>query len=237
MSTEESGTQQNKIEIDYLTEDNPIPGQEYGVYSFLSPEGIKGCNIRAFKNRGNFGSWEEACAYAEKIRNEEPAFHVFAGENFKWTAFDPDPNMIKNNNNYYESELQDLMKGTLENQEKARQLEAQRKRTMIEESIKEEIRKKSGKESTRDRLRKKLEKKNKKKEHTSNTVDSIITDELNKHKTTSEKSESVKLTDEQLEKKKEEVSKLSESINTIDENLEKMKKLYADMIKKKNNST
>jgi len=48
----------NKVEVDYLTEDRPIPGQEYGVYSFLSPEGIKGCNVRAFKNRGNFGSYE-----------------------------------------------------------------------------------------------------------------------------------------------------------------------------------
>lgn len=232
-----SEEQQNKIEVDYLTEDKPMPGQEYGVYSFLSPEGIKGCNIRAFKNRGNFGTWEEACAHAEKIRNEEPAFHVFAGENFKWTAFDPDPNLVKDNNNYYEPKLQELMKGNLENQEKARQLEAQRKRAMIEESIKEEISKKSGKESTRDRLRKKLDKKNKKKEDASNVMDSMVSQELSKHKTEDNKSESVKLTNEQLEQKKEEVSKLSESVNTIDENLEKMKKLYADMMKKKNSST
>jgi len=132
----------NKIDVDLLTEDTPIPGQEYGVYSFLSPEGIKGCTVRAFKNRGSFATYEEASKYAEKIRNLEPTFHVFVGENFKWTAFDPDPNLVKDNSNYYEPKLQELMKGTIENQEKAKEYEAQRKRQMIEDSIKEEIKKK-----------------------------------------------------------------------------------------------
>lgn len=207
----------NKVEVDYLTEDRPIAGQEYGVYSFLSPEGIKGCNVRAFKNRGNFGSYEEASAHAEKIRNEEPAFHVFVGENFKWTAFDPDPNIIKDNNNYYEPKLQELMKGTLENQEKAKQLESQRKKEMIEAAIKDEIKKKNttNKESTRDRLRRKLDEKNK-----VNNTESTDTDK-------------VTLSESELTNKKEEVNKLNENISTIDENLDKMKKLYADLLKKK----
>jgi len=219
----------NKVEVDYLTEDRPIPGQEYGVYSFLSPEGIKGCNVRAFKNRGNFGSYEEASSHAEKIRNEEPAFHVFVGENFKWTAFDPDPNIIKDNNNYYEPKLQELMKGTLENQEKAKQVESQRKKEMIEAAIKDEIKKKnsSNKESTRDRLRRKLDEKNK-----SNNQDSVVTNELLKNKD-KDTSEPVSLTENELNEKKNEVNKLSENISTIDENLEKMKKLYADLLKKK----
>lgn len=208
----------NKVEVDYLTEDRPIAGQEYGVYSFLSPEGIKGCNVRAFKNRGNFGSYEEASAHAEKIRNEEPAFHVFVGENFKWTAFDPDPNIIKDNNNYYEPKLQELMKGTLENQERAKQLESQRKKEMIEAAIKDEIKKKNsnGKESTKDRLRRKLDEKNKVNEQAQKST-----------------SDNVNLSETELSQKKEEVSKLNENISSIDENLDKMKKLYADLLKKK----
>lgn len=220
----------SKVEIDYLTEDKPISGQEYGVYSFLSPEGIKGCNVRAFKNRGNFGSYEEASTYAEKLRNDEPAFHVFVGENFKWMPFDPDPNVIKDNNNYYEPKLQELMRGTLENQEKAKQVESQRKRDMIESAIKEEIKKKSErKESTKDRLKKKLEER-KKVSH----EDSVVTNELEKVR---DKSESVDLTEEQLVEKKEEVKKLNENISSIDENLDKMKKLYADLLNKKKSAS
>jgi len=214
------------VEVDYLTEDRPIPGQEYGVYSFLSPDNIKGCTVRAFKNRGNFGSYEEASKQAERIRNEEPAFHVFVGENFKWTTFDPDPNLVKDNNNYYEPKLQALMKGNLENQEKAKQLESQRKQDMIESAIKEEINKTSKKSdrsgnATRDRLRAKLEQRNKVKDN----EDGIVTNEINKSSSKPEK-----LSDEQYEKKKEDVKELNE-------NLDKMKKLYADLLKKKQSSS
>jgi hypothetical protein len=216
-----------KVDVDLLTEDTPIPGQEFGVYSFLSPEGIKGCTVRAFKNRGSFATYEEASKYAEKIRNLEPTFHVFVGENFKWTAFDPDPNLVKDNSNYYEPKLQELMKGTIENQEKAKEYEAQRKRQMIEDSIKEEIKKKKehGGDSTRERLKKKLEKK---KADTDKNEDDKITKDLDTHK----------ITDKEYNEKKQEVAQLKEETNTIDENLEKMKKLYADLMKKKqaNNS-
>ncbi len=218
-----SDRETSRIEVDYLTEDKPIAGQEYGVYSFLSPDGIKGCNVRAFKNRGNFASYEEASKHAERIRNEEPAFHVFVGENFKWTAFDPDPNVIKDNANYYEPKLQELMKGTLENQEKAKQLESQRKRDMIESAIKEEIqRKNEKKETTKDRLKKKLEMR----KQQSLYNDEEVTKELEKHNNTP-------LTESDYEEKKESVNKLTENISNIDENLEKMKKLYADLINKK----
>ena len=211
----------NKIDVDLLTEDTPIQGQEYGVYSFLSPEGIKGCTVRAFKNRGSFATYEEASKYAEKIRNLEPVFHVFVGENFKWTAFDPDPNLVKDNSNYYEPKLQELMKGTIENQEKAKEYEAQRKRQMIEDSIKEEIKKKKdhGGDSTRDRLKKKLEKK----KAETDKDDEKITKVLENHK----------ITDEEYNEKKQEVAQLKEETNSIDDNLEKMKKLYADLMKKK----
>ena len=212
----------NKIDVDLLTEDTPIPGQEYGVYSFLSPEGIKGCTVRAFKNRGSFATYEEASKYAEKIRNLEPTFHVFVGENFKWTAFDPDPNLVKDNSNYYEPKLQELMKGTMENQEKAKEYEAQRKRQMIEDSIKEEIKKKKdhGGDSTRDRLKKKLEKKKTDADKDDEKITKVV---LENHK----------ITDEEYNEKKHEVEQLKEETNTIDDNLEKMKKLYADLMKKK----
>jgi hypothetical protein len=213
---EEPVEKTNRIDVDYLTEDTPIPGQEWGVYSFLSPEGIKNCNIRAFKNRGNYGSYEEASEQAERIRNSEPAFNVFVGENFKWTAFDPNPELVKNNNNYYEPKLQELMKGTLENQEKAKQLESQRKRAMIEESIKKELEEKRKKvNKTRDRLKQK------------------VRDRENKKKEQQEKAEEKpEDTTKTFEEKKETVEKLKSETASISENLDKLKKLYADLNKK-----
>jgi hypothetical protein len=195
-------------EIDYLTEDTPLRGQEWGVYSFLSPEGVKGTNIRAFKNRGNFGTQEEASKHAEKIRNEEPAFSVFVGENFKWTVFDPNPDLVKDNLNYYEPKLQELMRGTIENQEKTKQVESQRKRDMIEKSIREEITKSNVKPSVRDRLKKKLKERNNKQD--------------DKKENKEDNSKPLDLDEE-----------IKNNDPILDENLEKMKKLYADLLNKK----
>ena len=221
-----SGENITRTEIDYLTEDTPVSGQEWGVYSFLSPEGIKGCSIRAFKNRGNFGTAQEASAHAEKIRNSEPAFHVFVGENFKWTAFDPDPNIVKDNLNYYEPKLQELMKGTLENQERTKQLEADRKKNMIEQSIKDELqKKKEANSSVRDRLKKKLETRAQEakdaQDAREDAEDKSITDEMQK------------LTASQMVEKKAEVDKLTNNVSSIDENLQKMKNLYLELTKNK----
>jgi len=75
--------------VDNLDEDKPIPGQKYGLYSFLSPEGIANCNIRGFKNRGSFDTLKEAEEEAKKIEQEDKYFKIFIGENFKWLEFDP----------------------------------------------------------------------------------------------------------------------------------------------------
>lgn len=199
-----------KVEIDYLTEDKPIHGQEWGVYSFLSPENIEGCAIRAFKNRGNFATCEEASSHAEFLRNTEPAFNVFVGENFKWTVFNPDPELIKDNN-YYEPKLQELMKGNLMNQEKAKQFESQRKKDMIEEAIKEEMNKKTDRKNVvRDRLKNKL---------------------LNRNNNTSGNTSM-----EQQSKTTQQNTTTTETISSINENLQKLKQTYAELMSKKEQS-
>jgi septin family protein len=205
--------------VDLLTEDPPIKGQEYGVYSFLSPDNVKNCTIRAFKNRGNFGSYDEACKHAEKLRNLEPAFNVFVGENFKWAPVDPDPNMIKDNTNYYEPKLQELMKGTLENHEKAKNYEAQRKRNMIEENIQKELQKQQSKshhnpEDRKERMRQKLDQRKQE----------AVKEEKQKEQVQQEQQEQQVPVDEE---------KLKENTNEINEKLEKLKKLYGDLTKDK----
>ena len=75
--------------VDHLDEDTTIKGQEWSVFSFLSPEGIMNCDIRAFKFRGAFGTEEAAKEYAAKLEQTDKYFKIFVGESFKWVEFNP----------------------------------------------------------------------------------------------------------------------------------------------------
>jgi len=139
--------------IDYLSEDQPIPGQLWTCISFLSPEGIKNCSLRGLKIRGVFGTRQEADARAHELQKIDSDFHVFVGEMGKWLPWDPDPNDVKDQV-YQEKELNDLMKGYKDNLEKAKKMQHDRKETMIQDAAKEE---QTREEKTRARLRKKAE--------------------------------------------------------------------------------
>jgi Family of unknown function (DUF5832) len=77
------------LDADNLDEDDPIPGQEYALFSFMSPEGIMNCNIRAFKFRGAFPSIEKATEHAETLKKKDKYFKIHCGESGKWVEFDP----------------------------------------------------------------------------------------------------------------------------------------------------
>ena len=51
-------------EIDYLTEDEPIQNQLFVCMSFLSPEGIRNCNVRGLK-------LEEYITHKKKLIKEQ----------------------------------------------------------------------------------------------------------------------------------------------------------------------
>lgn len=123
--------------IDYLLEDEPIVNQLFVCISFLSPEGIKNCQIRGLKIRGVYATKEDAGKRADELSKIDPDFHVFVGEVGKWLPWDPDPNDIEDQI-YQEKELQDIMKGYKENLDKAKRMQEQRKRDMISNAAKEE---------------------------------------------------------------------------------------------------
>lgn len=102
-------------EIDCLTEDSPIINQNYVCLSFVSPEGIKGCSIRALKVRGVFQTYEKAQERAKEIQESDPDFNVFIGEVGKWLPWDPAPHEGAKDQIYYEKEMQDLVSGYKEN--------------------------------------------------------------------------------------------------------------------------
>lgn len=117
--------------IDYLDEDEIIPNQRFGCFSFVSPEGIRNCKIRAFKCRGCYPTKVEAEAKAKELRERDRnKFNIFVGEIGKWLPWDPDPNTVKSQD-YVEKELNELVHGYLDNMEKSKKLHEERKQELI----------------------------------------------------------------------------------------------------------
>ena len=83
------------VDADHLDEDAPLPGQEYALFSFLSPEGIMNCNVRAVKFRGAFPSIEKAQEYCKKLEKKDKYFKIFLGESGKWLDFDPPASRVE----------------------------------------------------------------------------------------------------------------------------------------------
>lgn len=77
------------LDADNLDEDKPIPGQEFALFSFMSPEGIMNCNVRLLKFRGAYPTIEAATAAADELKKKDKYFKIHAAESGKWVEFDP----------------------------------------------------------------------------------------------------------------------------------------------------
>ncbi|AYV77433.1 MAG: hypothetical protein Dasosvirus2_29 [Dasosvirus sp.] len=81
--------------VDNLDEYEPLPGQKYGLFSFLSPEGIMNCNVRAFICYAAFETLEEAKEHCKKLEKKNKYFKIFVGEFGKWLDFDPPSSKVE----------------------------------------------------------------------------------------------------------------------------------------------
>ena len=83
------------VNPDNLDEDEPIRGQEFCLMSFMSPEGIMNCNVRAVKFRGAFSNIEDAKKRAKELEKKDKYFKIFIGETGKWLDFDPPSSRVE----------------------------------------------------------------------------------------------------------------------------------------------
>lgn len=122
--------------VDYLTEDSILPwDQKYVCLSFLTDK-ENNTTLSGIKIRGAFTKYEEACEHSKKLQAIDPAFNVFVGEMGKWLPFDPNPDsQAVKDSEYANEELNKMMKGYLENQEKAKLYHEQRKNEMVRKNI------------------------------------------------------------------------------------------------------
>lgn len=128
---------------DYLFEDPPIPNQKYVCISILTNKNFKQeadkppNTIRTIKIRGCYDTIEDAKKRAEYLRNCDPnGVSVFVADVGKWLPFDDDPENAKEQD-YQNKRLNEMMKGYMENQEKAKEFHEQRKNDMIMKTLKE----------------------------------------------------------------------------------------------------
>jgi hypothetical protein len=224
---------QRGTKVDYLTEDKNVPaGQKWVCVSFLSPEGLRNCTIRGLKIRGVFADETQARKFAAELQKEDPLFHIFVGEMGKWLPWDQDPNTVKDQN-YYEEELQKLMKAKIDNSEKAKVAEKQRRQEMLEKSVMET--KKTKKENARERLRRQLDEKNAKKDIEKARPVPGQVDKVDKvdNKEVAEKEQLAAKERARLAENESKIVQEEAKLKTIDENISKIKAIYEQMQKKK----
>lgn len=123
---------------DYLYEDPAVPNQKFVCISILTPKNFKDPKetMSTLKVRGSYDTFEEASKRGEFLRNIDPHINVYVGEVGKWLPFDDDPEKAKNQE-YQNKQLNNLMKGYTENQEKAKEFHEQRKNELVLKTLKE----------------------------------------------------------------------------------------------------
>jgi hypothetical protein len=82
-------------EIDCLDEDTPLPGQQFVLMSFISPERIMNCDMRGIKIRGIFPTREKADKALEVMKKKDKYFDIFLGEVGKWLPWNPGMHQVE----------------------------------------------------------------------------------------------------------------------------------------------
>lgn len=73
------------------------------------------CSVRGLKVRGVYDTLKEAQVRAKVLQRRDQSFHVFVGQVGFWLPWDPEPSQVSNEE-YLESQLNDLVRNYKENQ-------------------------------------------------------------------------------------------------------------------------
>lgn len=227
---------------DYLYEDPIISNQKFVCISVLTPKNFKEeTTMSTLKVRGSYETYEEAKKRADFLRNIDSNINVYVGEVGKWLPFEDNPEHAKDHE-YQNEQLNKMMKGYVENQEKAKEFHEQRKNEMIMKTLKENEEKQKRRKD-RDERRAKGEivdddAEEKLATGIDNTAESnIITETVDKkkeletkEKNIKEKEEEIKVDKETLQKNQEEYNKYQQKSEKIKKELEEAKKVYEQML-------
>lgn len=155
----------NEKVVDYLSEDDEVPNQRFVCVSFASVTEVMKDDIyneiadqlkkpvddvkiivsewckrehpmRGFKVRGVAKDIEQINKRAQVLRQANSNFHIFTCEMGKWLPYDPNPELLENEE-FMEQQLNDLLKGYKTNRVNTKQHYDERKRELMEKAIAE----------------------------------------------------------------------------------------------------
>jgi len=204
--------------VDYLDEDPVIPKQKYCVISVLTPKNFKDVDEKTsmytFKVRGSYDSVEDAQTRIKYLNSIDPNVNIYLAEVGKWCPFEDDPEKAKDAV-YQDEELNRLMKGYKENQEKAKELFDQRKAELVSKALADTKEKKEKNKADESLAKLKVE-------------DSL----KEKEAEVEEKEEKVKEGKKEVEQKKEEIHSREDKIKKLNDEVAAAKKKYEQMLAK-----
>ena len=68
-----------------------VPGQNYALVSFVSPQSAQKASMSGFRIYGCFETIEEARAHAERANRADDAFDIYVAEMYRWCPWYPNP--------------------------------------------------------------------------------------------------------------------------------------------------
>jgi hypothetical protein len=173
-----------------------------------------------FKVRGSYDTVEEAQKRITYLNSIDSNVNIYLAEVGKWCPFDDDPEKAKDAV-YKDDELNRLMKGYKENQEKGKQLFEQRKADMVAKAL----------QDTKDKKEKLKEKDNR--VPIKRDINVKVEDTLNeKEQELKDKEEKVKEGKKEVESKKGEIQIKEEKIRKLNDEMAAAKKKYEEMLAK-----
>jgi len=219
--------------VDYLDEDPVISSQKYCVISVLTPKSFSDVDEKnsmyTFKVRGSYETVEEAQKRIQFLNSLDPNVNIYLAEVGKWCPFDDDPEKAKDSV-YKDEELNRLMKGYKDNQEKGKQFFEQRKAEMVAKALadtKEKKEKLKAEEALKTGIAAKLED-NELAVETNKLEDNL----LEKEKQLKQKEEKIMEGKKKIEEKKDVIHSKEDKIRKLNDEVSAAKKKYEDMLAK-----
>ncbi len=113
------------LETDYTT----VPGQVLACFSIVCPDSPRETDKQGIKIRGAISTRDEASNHAKRLHKEDPSFHIYVFDMYKWLLIPPDPTKIEDVH-YTNEKLEEIMTGYKENQSQAARMFQERKQSM-----------------------------------------------------------------------------------------------------------
>ena len=197
----------------------------------------KNITMYTFKVRGAYETVDEAQKRIQYLNSIDNNVNIYLAEVGKWCPFEDDPEKAKDSV-YKDEELNRLMKGYKENQEKGKQLFEQRKAEMVSKALSDTKEKKEKLKKQDDNDRKKLIAGLQEKiDSDSSTSNTKMEDALKeKEKLLQEKEEKVKEGKKEIDQKKSEIHSKEDKVRKLNDEMAAAKKKYEEHLAKLSSS-